>query len=172
MDFVGNDAWFTVLLVLHVAGAVIGLGPTFTFAILGPLAGKSGPQGGLAILEGMHKIERGLVLPILLTVQLLTGIGLIFNRGLNEGFFDSRNTWLTTSLGFYAAAILLAIFKATPAIAKMIELGKAGKGGTPEFVKYAGVNQKVGPILTLLSVAIIVLMVWKPGSGCGDLLRC
>ena len=50
-SFVGNSSWFGVLIGIHVAGAIIGLGPTFAFPILGAMGKKATPEGGLALLE-------------------------------------------------------------------------------------------------------------------------
>ena len=43
---------------------------------------------------------------------------------------------------------------------------------TPEFGRLVKVTQSFGPILTVLALAIMLLMVWKPGGGCGPLIRC
>lgn len=171
--FVGNDAWFAVLLSIHVAGAIIGLGPTFTFSVLGPMAEKAtSPQGGLAIMEAMHKIEWRLVEPILLTTQPLTGALMIWNRGLNNDFFSWSRGWLIAALLMYVTATFLALRVLSPTSTRMIAMAKGGEAGSPEFMRLAGISKKVGPVLTLLGLGIIVLMVWKPGGECGPLIRC
>lgn len=172
MDFVGNQTWFAVLLITHVVGAIVGLGPTFAFPIMGPMAEKTGPRGGILLLEAIEKIERGIVLPVLLTVQLGTGIGLIFNRGLNNDFFGPQNAWLTAALGIYIAANFLVIAFDLPAMGRAIQLAHDGKAGTPEFLKEVSVPKRLGPVLAIMGLSIIVLMVWKPGSDCGPLMRC
>ena len=30
------DLWVAILLLIHVAGAIVGFGPTYTFAVIGP----------------------------------------------------------------------------------------------------------------------------------------
>src|SRR5439155_3299172 len=108
--FVGNQTWFTVLLIIHVFGAIIGLGPTFAFSIIGPAIGKQdSPQASLALMEIMEKIEMAMVLPILLIVQLGSGILLIFNRGLNVGFFSSHRAWLLGGIGIYIVAMAISL---------------------------------------------------------------
>jgi hypothetical protein len=164
--FVGNNAWFGVLITVHVLGAVIGLGPTFAFPILGPLASKSGPEGGMALMEGMLKIDNGIVNPILLTVQPLTGALLIWNRGLNNNFFSTGRLWLIGGIVAYLIATALALGVMDPTIHGMIRMGREGKGGTPEFGALAKKVQTFGPIMTVLGVIIVLLMIWKPGSHC------
>lgn len=172
--FVGNSSIFGVLLVLHVMGAIIGLGPTFTFGLLGALGKKQPPEGGLALMEGVMAIETKIANPILMTVQPLTGLLLIWNRGLNDRFFSGERAWLIVSILAYIAAFLIALRVVDPALEKMIKLGKAGQGGSPEFAALSSVPQKFGPVLGVLGIAIIVLMVWKPGSGpaCAPFYRC
>lgn len=172
-SFVGDPTWFTILLVIHVMGAIIGLGPTFAFAIIGPAIGKQeNPAASLALMKVMEKIERGLVIPILLIFQLGSGALLIFNRGLNHDFFSGRRAWLVAGIGIYLAAMVISMFIDVPAMGKLIHKAEHGEAGDPEFGRLVKLTQSLGPVLTVLAIAIMVLMIWKPGSGCGALLRC
>ena len=150
-----------ILLLIHVAGAIIGFGPTFTFAILGPMAGKAGPQGGLALLEGMEAIEKKLVVPVAMVVQPFSGLALIFVSGYSASFFS--HYWLWIGIVLYAVAFYLAIFGQNKRLARLIELAKAGPP-TPEFIATAKKVGQTGPVITVLLVVIIVLMVTKPGG--------
>jgi uncharacterized membrane protein len=171
--FVFNQTWFTILLVVHVMGAIMGLGPTFAFSIIGPAIGKQEhPAGAVALMKVMEKIEKGLVLPILIFVQLSTGILLIYNRGLNHNFFSSHRAWLVAGIGIYIVAMAISLGVNSPALDKMIHMAEAGQANTPEFGRLVKVSQTMGPILTVLGLGIMVLMIWKPGGQCGPLLRC
>jgi uncharacterized membrane protein len=150
-----------ILLLIHVAGAIIGFGPTFTFAILGPMSAKAGPHGGLALLEAMHAIEQKIVLPVAVVVQPLSGLALIFVGGYSVNFFS--HYWLWIGVLVYAIAFYLAVFGQNRRLARMIELAKAGPP-TPEFVALAKRLAKMGPVITVLLVVVIVLMVAKPGG--------
>ena len=150
-----------ILLLIHVAGAIIGFGPTFTFAILGPMSAKAGPQGGLALLEAMHAIESRLTVPIAIFVQPTSGLALIFVSGYNQAFFS--HYWLWISIVVYAAAFYLAVLVQNKRLARMIELAKAGPP-TPEFLAIAKKVSQTGPVITVMLVAIIILMVTKPGA--------
>src|SRR5579859_1162078 len=150
-----------ILVLIHVAGAIIGFGPTFTFAILGPMAGKAGPQGGLALLEAMEAIEKTLVVPVAMVFQPLSGLALIFVSGYNVGFFS--HYWLWVGIILYAIAFYLGIFGQNRRLARMIELAKAGPP-TPEFIAMAKKVGQMSPVITVLIVVIIVLMVTKPGG--------
>src|SRR5215467_976943 len=108
--FVYNNTWFTILLVIHVFGAIMGLGPSFAFSIIGPAIGKQdSPQASMAPMEIMEKIEKALILPILLITQLGSGILLIFNRGLNVGFFTGHKAWLVAGIGVYIVAMAISL---------------------------------------------------------------
>ena len=150
-----------ILLLIHVAGAIIGFGPTFAFAVIGPMAGKAGPQGGLALLEAMDAIEHKLVLPVAIVVQPLSGLALIFVAGYNVNFFS--HYWLWIGIILYAIAFYLAVFGQKTRLTRMIELAKAGPP-TPEFIATAKKVAQTGPIITVLLVVIIILMVSKPGG--------
>ena len=52
-----------------------------------------------------------------------------------------------------------------PSIRRMIGMARGDEGGTPAFGALAAKVDTFGPILTLLGLVIIVMMIWKPGSG-------
>jgi len=158
---VDTSLLIAILLLIHVAGAIIGFGPTFAFAVIGPMAGKAGPQGGLALLEAMDAIEHKLVLPVAIVVQPLSGLALIFVSGYNVNFFS--HYWLWIGIILYAIAFYLAVFGQKTRLTRMIELAKAGPP-TPEFIATAKKVAQTGPIITVLLVVIIILMVSKPGG--------
>jgi uncharacterized membrane protein len=167
MDFVGNQAWFAALLVLHTMGAIIGIGPAFAFGIIGSKAEKASPEGRIALIDAMHTIEKGMLSPTVRFLQWTTGVGLIFNRGLNHNFFSESQRWLTTSIVIYALLMVLGEVVYAPNTRRLHEAAKAGD--TTRVERELSIAKKLGPIAPLLTVAIIVLMVWKPGSGCTTL---
>ncbi|MDP9265182.1 MAG: DUF2269 domain-containing protein [Chloroflexota bacterium] len=150
-----------ILLLIHALGAIVGFGPAFAFAVLGPMAGKAGPQGGIAIMEAMLRLERRLVLPVAAFFQPLSGVALIFVAGYSNAFFS--HYWLWVAILIYIGTFYLAIFVQTPLLEKMIHMAKAGPP-TPEFMATAKRTQTFGPIITMSLVVIIILMVVKPGG--------
>ena len=161
MDHGGDSLLISILLLIHVGGAIIGFGPSFTFALLGPMAAKAGPNGGVTLLEAMVAIEKRLILPVAMVTQPLSGLALIFVAGYSTAFFS--HTWLWVALLLYAAGFYLAILVQTPRIEKMIHLAKAGPP-TPEFGALGKNTAQLGPVITVILTAIIVLMVTKPGG--------
>lgn len=154
--------WFQVLLLLHIAGAIIGFGPTYAFAVLGPLSGKVGGPQSVGILKGIVAIERRLVIPVATVVQPVTGVLLIFASGRNENFFAYE--WLWIAILIYIATYYAAVFRQAPAIERLIDLAESGQAGSEEFVATVNRTQKLGPIITLALTTIVFLMITKPGG--------
>lgn len=153
----------TILLILHALSAVIGIGSTFTFGVLGSLAGRTEGPGALALLEGSEAIEKRIVNPFALLLLPLTGALMIFSRGWSENFFAHQ--WLWIAIILYVTAAGLATGVLAPGVRKLIALAKSGQAGGPEFARLAGVQQRLGPVTSVIAVVIVVLMVWKPGTG-------
>lgn len=156
------NAYRTSLLIVHVLSAVIGIGATFTFGVLGALQARIEGPGAGALLEGTEAIERRLVYPFALFFLPLSGALMIFARGWNNDFWSHH--WLLGSIVLYVIAAGLATGVLAPGVRKLIALGKEGRAGTPEFMKLVRVQQRLGPVTSILAVVIIVLMVWKPGG--------
>jgi len=154
--------YFRILLLIHIAGAIIGFGPAFAFGVLGPLSKKLGGLPALGIMEGILSLQNKLVIPVVAFFQPVSGVLLILEGGWAQNFFS--HVWLWVALILYVLMFYLAVFRARPGIAGMIGLAKEGKAETPEFGKLAKSQQTIGPILGVTLLVIIFLMVIKPGG--------
>lgn len=154
-------SYITLLLLLHIGGAIVGFGPIFSFAVMGPLSGRLGGPQALGIMKAMVKIQRGIVIPMAI-LQGITGVWLVFAEGLNQNFWSQE--WLWISILLYLIALVLAIFLMRPALVRMVGLAEEGKAPTPEFAALVRRSQTLGPVMTLSIVTIIILMVVKPGA--------
>jgi uncharacterized membrane protein len=154
--------YFKALLLIHIAGAIIGFGPTFTFAILGPMAGQRPGPGGFALMEGISAIAKRLVVPVAALTQPVSGVLLILEAGWSRDFFSHE--WLWIAIAIFAVMFYLAVLVNRPSIDKMIRLAKEGKADSPEFVAAAKLNKTLGPITTVMVLVIMFLMIWKPGG--------
>jgi hypothetical protein len=154
-------SYVTLLLLLHIGGAIVGFGPIFGFSIMGPLAGSLGGPQALGIMKAMVKIQRGIVLPLAI-VQGITGVLLIVAAGWDADF--GSHEWLWVSILLYLAALVIGIFVQRPTLGRMVDLAQGGKAGTPEFAALVGRSQRFGPVNAVLVVIIIILMVVKPGG--------
>lgn len=153
------------LLFAHVLGAIIAFGPSFTFPLIGSMAGKEPMHANFAARISLA-IEEKVVIPLAF-VQALTGIGLIW-----AAQFDLFSTyWLLTGIALYVVAISYALFVQAPAARRVVELSTVPAGGPPPGApvgpppELAAAVRSVGRgglFLTILIVAIVVLMVMKP----------
>ena len=157
--------WFEFLLLVHILGALIGFGPTYGFAVLGPLSGKLEGPPALGVLKGIVAIERKLVMPVATVTQPLSGVLLIFASGRNENFLSHE--WLWIGILLYIATYYTAVFQQTPAVERIIELAESGQAGSEEFMASVKKTQKLGPLITLALTAIVFLMITKPGGPDG-----
>jgi len=170
MTFTDNQTWFTILLVIHVFFAIAGIGPSFAFAVMGPMAAKN-PEGALWIVRAMSKVENATVKPVAWTIQWISGTLLIFNRSAIRSNFW-KEEWLVIAIVLYAIILVISILNEKDLHA-MIAHMEAGTAGTREFGASAKRTAMFGQIMTLFTVVIIILMVWKPLSQCvGTVLRC
>ena len=154
--------YFKVLLVVHIFGAIIGIGPSFVWPIAVPRLAKGDPQSNLAILGLMDGVTRAFIAPVLFVTQPLSGALLIFETGRNRGFFGYE--WLWIAVALYIAVFVLSIFD-TPILGKLIDGLRRGEHESPEFKRMSATTTRNGIILGALTVTIMFLMVWKPGEG-------
>jgi uncharacterized membrane protein len=147
------------LLSVHILAAIIGLGPTFSFAFLGIMAERQ-PAAARALQETILTISTRLVIPLVVILGL-SGLLLIGNTHDNL----SKNPWLGAGIVLYVLVLAVAIFYQVPTQKKILALlGPTGGMDQPEVRKLATGQRVVGISMGLAVVATAVLMVWKPGA--------
>lgn len=142
----------TFVLWLHVAAAIFLIGPVTVAMSAAPRAAKSGPEG-LTLLRWLHRTTRFYGLGTLLVLALgLLVVPLDKKLSMSEG-------WLSASMAMFVVAFLLVLFSVR-------EQGRAiaavEAGNDPAVA--AGRMSAVAGFTALLWVAILLLMVWQPGS--------
>lgn len=152
-----------LLLTLHILGAVFIFGPTVAYPFIGAMAKKPGAPVAWA-LGLIDFIDTKWVNPLALTLQPATGAWLIVNSKGLWNPFEARNRWLLAGIILYIIANVVAIFVLLPWGKKAHRLAEANDFG-PEFGALMKKIGMAGQFLTVLLIAIIVLMVVKPGSG-------
>ena len=159
-----------LFLFLHVMGAIVVFGPVFIFPLIAS-QGRKSPQNGPFAAALSELIERRIVLPGAV-VQGITGVGLIIILGADLTSASYR--WLIGGIVLYLIAILYAAFVQAPAAERMVHLTSGGPppgpppagapaGPPPEIAALGQKLQRGGMLLTVLIVAIVILMVTKPG---------
>jgi uncharacterized membrane protein len=148
------------LLSVHILAAIIGLGPTFSFAFLGIMSERQ-PAAARALQETILTISTRLVIPLVVILGL-SGVLLIGNTHDNL----SKNPWLGAGIVLYVIVLATAIFYQVPTQKKILALlGPTGGMDQPKVRKLATGQRVVGISMGLAVVVTAVLMIWKPGAG-------
>jgi hypothetical protein len=163
---VATFTWFQFWLILHILAVVVAFGPTFVFgAIVG--LGQKQPQHVAFAAEITDLIERRITIPIAAVVPFL-GLALVFT-----GHFDLwKSDWLVISIILFTITFAFGVFVQNKNSARMVQLLNSMPPGPPppdaeppaEVVALGKKLQMGGAFLGLMIVAILVLMVWRPGS--------
>jgi uncharacterized membrane protein len=159
-------SWFTFFLIGHILSVLVAFGPVFAFPLIAAESQKDRVHGRFGA-EIIDLIERKITLRAAGVVALF-GIGLIFTAHVD--FFSSP--WILIAVALYILAYLFAGLVQAKNSAKMVELLRAmppgpppeGTPPPPEILALGKKLQYGGMYLTLSIVAIIVLMVWRPGA--------
>ena len=152
---------FHVLLLLHIGGAIIGIGPTFAFGLMTPMMQKASVEGSRWIYEALVAINTKMVWPVLV-LQPITGALLIFESGRNEDFLSQE--WLWIAIVIYAVLFGLAIFVDRPRQNELLQMTRSGDIDNPRYQTLRRQQDRLGMQLGLMVVVIIVLMITKPGT--------
>lgn len=149
------------LLTLHVVGAIAVFGTTFSFPFIGALAQKPGaPVPWFLKLNEM--IAKKWVEPMAATLQPGTGAGLIV---ISQGAYDpfkSDNRWLLIALILYTISFFFALLVQGRNGKTALRMAEAQEFG-PAFGAQMKKLAMGGQFLTVMLLAIIILMVVKPG---------
>ena len=141
------------LLSLHLISAVFFIGPV---AAAGPAIARATRAGDVGAVESSARMLRIYGYGSLLVA--LFGLGLVQKKWHAE-FGD---TWVWLSLALFVVALGVIIGVALPAVE---QLGDALRGGAADKTKAAlGKVMGASSLASIAYVAIIVLMVTKPGS--------
>ena len=148
---------YQLLLVIHLITVVAGIGGVVLNGIYGAQAKKAGPNGGNAIVRANFAVSE--VAEKFIYAIPVTGILMVLN---DDYPWDFSDTWVWLSIVLYVVAVGNSHMNLKPSSRKMIELTQGPPGPEMEAVgKRLGI---AGTVNDLIAVALIVLMVWKPGT--------
>ena len=169
---------FTILLFVHVLGAIVAFGPAFSFPIIGAMSGKEPMHANFGTRVSLRLAQ--VQLTPLAFLQGITGLALIYVGNIDL----FKSTWLLIAIVLYVIALGYAGAVQSPVVKRVIELsggvprpgaGPAGGppaggppaggppagGPPPELVAAIRKVQRGGLFLIGLIVAIVFLMVTK-----------
>lgn len=144
---------YAVVLVLHLLAAVFVVGPLAVAAVTSPRLARA---GRLDALRSAHRTTR--VYAIASVVVVLLGSAMV-GLGDTGSAWTFGQLWVSASYALWVVAVGLTLALVVPAQEAAVEALEAGQdaGGT------AGRMAAGGGLAMLAWVAIVVLMVVKPG---------
>jgi uncharacterized membrane protein len=188
-----GDLLYDVVVLLHLLGAIVGIGGTFLNGLYGAEAKKRPGWPGLAVAAANERVSQ--VAEYVIFTIPVTGAALVV---MND-YWSFGQTWVWSALILYFLAIGVARGNQIPCARRMQALGSelaelseqrpalttavvgtahgtvattppsppvAAGGPPPQVAEMHALGRRLslgGATLNLLTVAIIVLMVWKPG---------
>jgi Predicted integral membrane protein (DUF2269) len=157
---------FPWLLFLHVVAAVIAFGPTFSFSLIGAMAGRE-PQHANFATRVTQTVSDRLVIPVALTMPV-TGAGIILVNGINLAAAQYR--WLGAAIVVYVVILAYAVLVQRRTVERLVDMTSAppppgASGPPPEVPALVRRIQRGGMFLAAGIVLILFLMVVKPGFG-------
>jgi uncharacterized membrane protein len=167
------DWILAILLFLHVLGAIVAFGPSFAFALMGPMAAAE-PMHMNYTLRLQKKIASTLITPLAL-VQGVTGLLIVWRISAvsGVGFVDVLTQgWLLVAIVLYITALTISFALIYPNLRILLH-GTSGPppappaggapAGPPPHIMAAAKRIRMASMSTLvLIVSIVFLMVTKP----------
>ena len=154
---------FTILLFLHVLGAIVAFGPGFASMVVGPMVAKE-PQHANFYARTQLAANLKLVTPLAHS-KAVTGVLMIIERGGLSNITGGRR-WLELAILLYVIAIVYSFAIQAPAGRKLVALTSAppppGSPPDPEVPATARRVRMGGMLLGGLVIVIVFLMVVKP----------
>lgn len=153
------------LLLIHVAGAIVGFGPAYIFPIIGGMGARE-PQHGNFAVRVAEAIRHRHITPLAL-LQGISGLALVW--AIQIDLLAAEYRWLIAGIALYLFAFGFSLLVQRPAIHRLIELTGAPPaegappGPPPGAADLAAAVRRNGRILTVSLLGVIALMVIKPG---------
>ncbi|MDP9452783.1 MAG: DUF2269 domain-containing protein [Actinomycetota bacterium] len=161
---------YNLVLLLHILAVVVAFGGFITNAPYARLARQRGGAEGLAIGEASASVTERVAQSSFYAVPVL-GILLVV---LSDGAFGFDELWISLSFLLYiiAAVILRAMLipgqrRANRLAAERVAAPAGVGGGGSRVGELERLGQRLaalGGVFNLLFVAILALMIWKPGA--------
>lgn len=150
---------FTVLLFLHLFGAIVGIGPTFAFGRI--TSAGAGTEHSLFATRVVSSIIGRMAIPLAALV-LLSGVGLI----LEVDYDIVATKWLLVSLVLFIGGFTYSITVQNRTLGRIITLGQ-GNGSVDvitagELARLRSRARYGGIYLRVSATVILFLMVFKP----------
>ena len=141
---------------LHILFAIVAVGFNISYGIWQARAAREPEHMGYA-LRGIKFLDDRVANPSYAGL-LVVGILLVM-----IGPYGFTTFWVAVAIGLYVLMFVVAIVFYSPTLKRQIEAYETSGAQSDEFVRLGARGRLVGIVLAVLVVAIIVLMVVKPG---------
>jgi uncharacterized membrane protein len=156
-----NSTAYKIVLVLHILAAIVGFGSVMLNGVYAAeIKKRPGPEGA-AIADANFKVSFGVAMYVIYAIPVL-GIALV---GMSDKAWKFGQTWVLLALVLYIVLIGLVHGVHRPNVQRLDALVReGGAGDVAEMERRDRLASTMGMILSLLVVAMLVLMVFKPGA--------
>jgi uncharacterized membrane protein len=141
---------------LHIFFAIVAVGLNISYAIWQARAAREPEHTGYA-LRGIKFLDDRVANPAYGGL-LVVGILLVL-----LGPWEFTQFWVLAAIGLYLVMGAVAFLLYSPTLTRLIASYESGGAATAEFAALSGRSRTVGIVLAVIVVAIILLMVLKPG---------
>jgi uncharacterized membrane protein len=142
---------------LHVLLAIVAVGSNATYGIWQARAARE-PQHIGWTLRGVKFIDDRVANPSYIGLAVV-GVLLVLT-----GPWRFEMLWIAVSIGLYLLLMVVGIAVYTPTLSRQIRVYETDGPASTEFTALTGRARLLGMVLALIVVAIVVLMVVKPGA--------
>lgn len=141
----------------HVLLAIVAVGTNVTYGIWLARAGGQ-PQHLGWTLRGVKLLDSRLANPAYI------GLGVLGVLMVLIGPYQFETVWVAISIGLYLLLALVGFGLYSPTLSRQIRAYEADGPASPEFATLGRRGRIYGAVLAVVALAIIVLMVVKPGA--------
>lgn len=141
----------------HILLAAVAVGSNVTYGIWQARAAREPQHVGWA-LRGVKFLDDRVANPAYLLLGAV-GVAMVL-----IGPWRFETLWIAVSIGLYLALALVGFGLYSPTLSRQIRVYETDGPASPEFAALGRRGRLLGILLAVIVVAIIVLMVLKPGT--------
>ncbi|MGH2446271.1 MAG: DUF2269 family protein [Candidatus Limnocylindria bacterium] len=141
---------------LHILFAIVAVGFNISYGIWQTRAAREPEHTGYA-LRGIKFMDDKVANPSYIGLAIV-GIILVL-----IGPYEFEQLWIAVSIGLYVLLIVIGVAVYTPTLRRQIAAYESGGAQSAEFTSLGNRGRMLGMLLGIIVVAIIILMVVKPG---------
>ena len=142
---------------LHILLAIVAVGFNISYGVWQVRAAREPQHMGYA-LRGIKFMDDYVANPAYVGLMLV-GIALVLT-----GPWEFEQLWIAASIGLYVVLAVVGLFIYSPTLRRQIASYEASGAQSAEFASLSARSRMLGAVMGVTVLAIIVLMVLKPGA--------